>query len=218
MFDVLAHNRFAYDSSFGIGDLPYNLPIDLATVGFHQDRFHHVKLLEMPIICEDGLDEVVAGEHHRVELQASNHDEFVARWRYILVENAHNKSFTTLLLHPSRGRGQPHDNVGVKIRALDKFLDDAAMEDVQAMPIEAAGDFWRARLATDVDATYAAGVYTGTVTTAGLATPGFTLEFGDAIKSFSCAACGPTRIRGKRVVIVNPLPLHAKVAFLATVK
>ncbi len=215
-FDALDHQHFAYDSGFGIGDLPWNLPIDLAAVGFHQDRFHHVPMLEFPVACEDGLDQVVNGAHHRVELQASNHAEFVALWRYILVENAHNRSFTTLLMHPSRGRDQPHDNVGVKIRALARFLDDAAIEDVTVRSLEDIGDFWRARLETAVDASYDAGVYTGSVTPGKVASPaGLTLEFGDAIQSFTCEQCGPTRIHGKRVVIVNPVPVHTTAAFVA---
>ena len=53
LFDALAKNGIAYDSSFGIGDLPYNLPLDLAAVGFHQNRFlSSPPILEMPIICE----------------------------------------------------------------------------------------------------------------------------------------------------------------------
>jgi hypothetical protein len=216
LFETLAANHFAYDSGFGIGDLPWNLPIDLANVGFHQERFHHVPMLELPISCEDGLDAVEHGKHHRVELAAANRDEFVARWRYILVQNAHNRSFTMLLMHPSRGHDQPHDNVGVKIRALAKFLDQAAIEDVVVRPFEDIGDFWRARLATELDASYDAGVYTGTLAPGPLGGPkGLTLEFGDAIKTFTCEHCGPTRIHGKRVVIGDGLPANSKATFTA---
>jgi peptidoglycan/xylan/chitin deacetylase (PgdA/CDA1 family) len=216
-FEALDHEHFAYDSGFGVGDLPWNLPLDLAAVGFHQDRFRHVPMLELPVACEDGIDHVVAGgKHERIELQASNHAEFIALWRYILVQNARNRSFTTLLMHPSRGRDQPHDNVGVKIRALGEFLDDAALEDVTVRSFEDIGDFWRARLATGLDASYDAGSYTGTITADKVAAPaGFTLEFGDAIKSFTCEHCGATRIHGNRVVIVAALPAHTTATFVA---
>lgn len=216
LYEALAREHFAFDSGFGVGDLPWNLPLDLAAVGFHQDRFHHVPLLELPISCEDGIDEVVQGKHHRVELQASNHAKFVALWRYILVQNARNRSFTMLLMHPSRGRDQPDDNVGVKIRALTEFLDDAALEDVTVRSFEDIGDFWRARLATGLDASYDAGTYTGTLTADKVAAPaGFTLEFGDAIKTFTCERCGATRIHGKRVVIVGAIPPHTTATFVA---
>ncbi|CAN5545030.1 hypothetical protein BH11MYX1_BH11MYX1_24650 [soil metagenome] len=219
LFEALGANHFAYDSGFGIGDLPWNLPLDLASVGFHQDRFHHVPMLEFPVACEDGLDSVDHGKHRRIELSAATRTEFLARWRYILVQNAHNRSFTTLLMHPSRGRDQPHDNVGVKIHALEQFLDEAALEDVVVRSLEDIGDFWRARLETELDATYAAGRYTGTLAPGPLGAPrDLTLEFGDAIKTFTCKSCGPTRIHGTRVVIVEGIPAHTEAAFSATTR
>src|SRR5262249_44464130 len=40
-FDVLAWSGIEFDSGFGIGDLKYNLPVDLEHVGFKQALFHH---------------------------------------------------------------------------------------------------------------------------------------------------------------------------------
>ena len=48
--------------------------------------------------------------------------------------------------------------------------------------------------------------------------PGLTLEFGDVIYDFLCAACGEFRVHGKRVVLVAALPPGTKAAFTARVK
>jgi hypothetical protein len=45
-----------------------------------------------------------------------------------------------------------------------------------------------------------------------------TLEFGDAVASFSCDACGPTEVHGKRVVLVDAPRVHAVLHFTAKVR
>jgi hypothetical protein len=219
LFDLLARSGFAFDSGFGVGDLPYNLPLDLATVGFHQNRFRRSPLLEFPVACEDGADEVKDGVHHRVELQQKNRAQFASMWQYVLLRNAQNRSETTLLLHPSRGREQPPENLRVKVEALAAFLDRAAAAGILVRPLEEMGDFWRARLDASLDVTWGgASGYTGSVTIGRSSAPGLTLEFGDVIRDFSCAACGEVRVRDKRVVIVRALPPGTKAVFSARVK
>lgn len=218
LFDQLVKNGFVYDSGFGIGDLPYNLPVDMATVGFHQDRFRHAPLLEFPIGCEDGIGEVHDGVQQRTEIQQSNQRRFGSLWRYELLRNAQNRSFTTLLLHPSTGRDMPAENLHLKIEALGRLIEQAKAAGVSALPLEDVGDFWRARLEATLDAHYDAAGYAGTLTLGAHTAPGLTLEFGDTIGSFSCPSCGPVGVHGKRVVIRDPPQPRAKLAFIARVK
>jgi peptidoglycan/xylan/chitin deacetylase (PgdA/CDA1 family) len=219
LFPVLAKSGFEFDSGFGVGDLPYNLPLDLATVGLHQNRFQRSPLIEFPVACEDGQDELKEGGHRRVELSESNRHWFASMWRYVLLRNAQNRAMTTLLLHPSSGRDQPPENLRVKVDALGTFLDRAAAAGVPTRPLEEMGDFWRARLDASLDATYdSASGYTGTLTAGRAIPPGLTLEFGDVIQDFSCASCGDFHVHGKRVVLADPLARGTKAAFVARVK
>ncbi len=215
-YDVLAKAGVLYDSGFGIGDLPHNLPLDLAAIGAHQDRFHQRSLLEFPIALEDGLDTVEQGKHRRVELQESNKNLFAARWDYTLLANAQNRAMTTLVLHPSRGRDMPNDNMRVKMVALDRILSRATSADAVALTMDQMGDFWRARLAARVDATWDGSSYKGTITAGPTTAPGFTLEFGDAIVGFSCPECGgEAQIHGKRVVLPTALKPGVRATFTA---
>ncbi|MBV9948795.1 MAG: polysaccharide deacetylase family protein [Myxococcales bacterium] len=221
LFSVLAKSGFDYDSGFGIGDLPYNLPVDLASVGFHQNRFRRSPLIEFPVACEDGQDVVQNGAHRRVEVQAGNRGWFTAAWRHVLLRNARNRSMTTVLLHPSRGRDLPPENVRVKVEALGTLLDDAAAAgaDVLARPLEEVGDFWRARLDATLEAEYdAADGYTGSLTIGKTSAPGLTLEFGDVVHEFICPSCGEFRVHGKRVVLTAALTPGSKATFQAKVR
>jgi peptidoglycan/xylan/chitin deacetylase (PgdA/CDA1 family) len=219
LFDLLAKAGFAYDSGFGIGDLPYNTPVDLATVGFHQNRFEHAPLLEFPVSCEDGLREVHDGVEQRAELQSSNRKEFESLWRYIVLRNAQNRSHTTLLLHPSTGRGMPPENVRTKVEVLAHLIDQAKAAGVVPMAIDEMGDFWRARSDAGLDARYdPATGYTGTLTIGDVTAAGLTLEFGDAISAFACDACGTVAVHGKRVVLVDAPRAHVVAHFQARVR
>jgi peptidoglycan/xylan/chitin deacetylase (PgdA/CDA1 family) len=219
LFTELEKQGFSYDSSFGVGDLPQNLPVDVAKVGILQHRFRHAALLEFPIVSEDGLEHLEGGRLRREELRAENRARFSSLWRLALLGNMHNRSFTTVLLHPSRGLGAPIENVAVKMEALNVLLDDAASLDVTVRTMEEMGDFWRARLDTALDASFdTASGYTGTLTIGRTTAPGITLEFGDVIKSFSCAACGEVKVRGKRVVLVDALPVGTQATFVAQVR
>jgi peptidoglycan/xylan/chitin deacetylase (PgdA/CDA1 family) len=219
LFELLAKNGFAFDSGFGVGDMPYNLPLDLASVGFHQNRFRRSRLIEFPVACEDGEDELKNGVHHRAEIDSGNRAKFASMWRYVMLRNAQNRSFTTLLLHPSRGREMPPENLRTKAEALASFLDRATAAGVPARPLEEVGDFWRARLDATLDATYdPASGYQGTLVIGPTSAPGLTLEFGDVILEFTCPACGEFRVHGKRVVLSAALASGTKVAFTARVK
>jgi peptidoglycan/xylan/chitin deacetylase (PgdA/CDA1 family) len=219
LFQTRAKNGFQYDSGFGIGDLPYNLPVDLGVVGFHQDRFEHAQLLEFPVVCEDGLGELHEGVERRTELQASNRARFASLWRYALLRNAENRSYTTLLLHPSTGRAMPPENLATKISVLAHFLDEARAAGIAIGPLTEAGDFWRARLDTSIDAHYdPASGYSGTLTVGATTSPGLTLEFGDAVAGFSCDKCGSVSVHGTQVVIQEALAPRTKAAFVARLK
>ncbi len=218
-FSVMAEAGVAYDSSFGIGDLPYNLPLDLEHFGLHQDRFQHARLLEMPVTGEDGSDTSAAGPYHRQELQPSSRAEFVDAWEYIALNNLRNRSFTTILVHPSRGLNQPIENLQTKVQAVSELLDRVAPLDLVTRRMEDIGDFWRARLEANLDATYDdASGYRGTLAIGKTTAPGLTLEFGDVVTRFTCAACGPTEVHGKRVVITGALPVGTRASFVASTR
>jgi hypothetical protein len=218
LFDHLAKAGFAYDSGFGVGDLPYNLPVDLAAVGVHQDRYEHAPIIEFPIALEDGQGGIEGGVRKRIELQPENRARFGTLWDYAALRNVQNRSYTTILLHPSRGYEMPPENLRVKLDALDTFIGRALMLDLMARPLEEIGAFWRARLDTQTDATYdTATGYTGTVTVGKEPIKGLTLEFGDVVREFTCAACGKTSVHGKRVVLTDELPADTKASFVAKV-
>lgn len=218
-FPVMAAAGVAYDTSFGIGDLPYNLPLDLEHFGLHQDRFQHARILEMPVAGEDGSDTSAAGPHHRQELEPASRAEFVAQWEYIALSNLRNRSFTTVLVHPSRGLNQPIENLQTKVLAVSELLDRVAPLDLVTRRMEDIGDFWRARLEANLDASYddATG-YRGTLTIGKTTAPGLTLEFGDSITRFTCASCGRTEVHGKRVVLTEALPVGARTSFVAATR
>ena len=216
---LLASSGVAYDSSFGVGDLPYNLPVDLEHVGFHQDRYRHDKLLEFPVACEDGEGALQGSQRLRQELQGSNRAQFVGSWEYIALANARNRAFTTVLVHPSRGREQPIANLKVKVDAVIDLLGRVASFDLVVKPMEEMGDFWRARLEATLDATYDdASGYSGSLTIGRSTAPGLSLELGDRIRSFDCKACGPVEIKGKRVVLTSALPPGTRATFRATTR
>lgn len=218
LFDVLAQNGVEYDSSFAIGDLKYNLPIDGEHIGQKQSFFHHKPILEFPVSCEDGRDSVVGGVHKRVELQPSNRATFRDQWRYILLRNAANEAITTLLVHPSRGYEMPDDNIGVKVDAVGELVRFAKeQKNVSFSTIDDFGRFWSARAQTTIDATYdAADGYSGTITTGVLPVHDLALEMGDAIASFTCEGCGASEVHGKRVLLPL-LKAHARLTFKAQV-
>ena len=84
--------------------------------------------------------------------------------------------------------------------------------------MEDAGDFWRARLDTKIDATFDSAVgYAGTIAVGKEPIRGFTLEFGDAVRDFQCPACGKATVKGKRVVLSDELPRDTRAAFTARV-
>ncbi len=219
LFDHLAKSGFVYDSGFGVGDLPYNLPIDLATVGFHQDRYEHAPLIEFPIALEDGQGGMVGGVRNRIELRPDNRARFATLWDYVALRNVQNRSYTTILLHPSRGYEMPPENLRTKLDVLDAFVGRALMLDLMSRPLEEVGDFWRARLDTQIDATYdTATGYEGTIAVGKEPVKGLTLEFGDVVREFTCAACGKASVHGKRVVMTEELPANAKASFVARVQ
>ncbi len=218
-FDLLARDHFIADSSLAIGDLRYNLPVNLETIGFRQDLFHHRPLYEFPIVCEDGIGHMVHGALKRDELDASTLPRFWGLWMNAILQNAANGAMTTVLVHPSRGMDEPVANLGVKVDAVERVVILAQQQHLAVLSMEDFTGFWRAREQTAVEASYddAAG-YTGALTVGATPITGLTLEFGDAIKQFTCAACGAVHIEGKRVVLGSTLAAGLHAGFTATAK
>jgi peptidoglycan/xylan/chitin deacetylase (PgdA/CDA1 family) len=213
LFDALAENGFETASDFGVGDLKYNLPVDAAKIGILQQTFHHRSIFEFPLVCEDGMG---SAAFKRVELQQSNVETFEAAWENALLRNADNGSITTALVHPSRGRDVPDDNLQVKIDAVERLIQNARAHGIPVDTLQHFGAFWRARAQVQLDGSYDTGTgYRGTLKTGALPVSDFTIEFGDAIGSFVCPGCGKTEIVGKRVVLRSTLAAGTAASFVA---
>ncbi len=216
LFEVLTENGVTIDSGLGVGDLKFNLPVDAARIDTLQRIFHHRPLYEIPVTCEDGMVVAEGGTNERAELQASNVDRFKAAWEYTLFRNADNESETTLLVHPTRGHGAPMDNIEVKVSAVESLVQTAKAHQIAIDSLAHYGAFWRARALTQVDGQYNPDAgYSGVIHVGALPIVDFALEFGDALASFTCAACGQTEVRGKRVVIHAKLAAGTKASFAA---
>jgi hypothetical protein len=214
LFDVLAENGFETASDFGVGDLKYNLPVDAAKIGILQQTFHHRSIFEFPLVCEDGMG---SAAFKRQELQQSNLETFESAWENALLRNADNGSITTALIHPSRGRDVPDENLQVKINAVERLIQNAHAHGIPVDTLQHFGSFWRARAQVQLDGAYdSATGYRGTLRIGALPVTDFTLEFGDAIGSFVCPACGKVEIVGKRVVLRSTVPAGTAASFLAT--
>ena len=220
LIQTLSSMGVQFDSSFGIGDIPYNVPLDFATTGIQARRFPRRPLLEFALSCDDGIDVIRDKDRERIELQPSTEARFRSIWDYIILENQRNRSFTTLRINPTRGDGMTQENLQAKAAILGRLLDDVthAPYDLVVRSVQEAGEFWRARLDAKLEARFdKASGYTGTLTIGKTTAPGMTIELGDTIKSFECPTCGETKIAGKRVAIVKALPPGTKVEFTATV-
>ena len=216
-YDALASQGILLDSSYAIGDLKSNLPVSLARTGTNQGTFHENPLYSAAIALEDGIGGTVDGVTSREEMSADNAAKFTTLWTYAMLRNADNGAHTLALLHPSYGLDQPHDNVRNKVAVLDRYLQACQQRGVRIGDTVAdLVDFWRAREEASVDASYAAGGYDGTLTTGAHAARNLTLEFGDVITRFDCAACGAVGISGKRVTLAAIAPATT-VAFRAVV-
>jgi hypothetical protein len=185
LFDVLADSGVTLDSSFAIGDLKYNLPVDTAIMPKLQHLFHRHALFEFPIAGEDGTN---ISARERREIQPKTLAWFENIWEYILLRNAQNESITTLLVRPTRGPGAADDNIGVKVRAVEHLIQVAKAHRILVDSLVHFGDFWRARSKVTFDASYDA---------------------------FECPACGKVAIDGKRVVMQNKLPPRLRATFTA---
>jgi peptidoglycan/xylan/chitin deacetylase (PgdA/CDA1 family) len=202
--DVLLANGIPYDSSFGIGDLPQNLPVEADRASVLAMRFGRKRVLELPVALAD------------FDLGATGAEATVARWESVVRKNAANRSFTTLLVHPSRGEGMGEDGLKVKMVALERFLDGLKNLDVATHPLEEIFDFWRARLGVKLEAAFDSRTgYTGTLVIGESTAPGITLEFADPIRELRCETCGETRIEGRRVVLVGAPAPGSRHAFVA---
>ena len=215
LFDVLAANGIETGSDFGVGDLKYNLPVDASKIGILQQTFHHRPIVEFPVVCEDGMG---SAAFKRQELQQSNLEQFEAAWQNALLKNADNGSITTALVHPSRGRDSPDDNLALKVTAVERLIENAKAHGIAVDTLDHFGSFWRARAQVLLDGSYdSATGYRGTVKTGSVPVTDLTLEFGDPIANFACAACGTVEVHGKRVVIRSTVAGATTASFTATV-
>jgi len=141
------------------------------------------------------------------------------KWHYLLMRNAHNGSITTALIHPSRGLQLPEANLQTKVAAVGSLIDLAKAQHMRIEALDRVADFWRARDKTTLEATYSESTgYAGTINVGAYPIANLTLEFGDMLGHFTCAACNDFEIVGKRVVIRSTLQANSKFDFAASVK
>jgi hypothetical protein len=213
LFDVLADSGVTVDSSFAVGDLMSNLPVETARSPKLQKLFHGRSLVEVPISGEDGMR---TPTRDRVELQERNLAWFLNAWEYILLRNAENTSVTTLDVRPSRGADAPEGNIASKVRAVEHMIQLARAHGIALDTVAHFGDFWRARGKVAVDAEYDVVTgYTGRFIVGDEPIEDLTLEFGDGITFFECPACGRVEIHGKRIVFRDRLAAGTVAKFVA---
>jgi hypothetical protein len=218
LFDALSAANIIADSSYAVGDIKTNVPFSVGSAGFNQDVFHHQTIYEFPISCEDGLGSVDPnGVDQRTELQEGNVRQFLSLWSYDLWRNAQNGAITVALIHPSYGVGVGPENLRIKLLAADRLLRSAEAAGARTdLTMEQLADFYRGRDATVVDASYDTSIgYRGTLHFGAVSVQNLTLEFGDVIHAFSCAACGPFEIAGNRVVLTSARGPNATATFTA---
>jgi len=215
-FDVLAAQGIAFDGSFALGDVRTSYPISAAREPSLAWKVNHQPLFTFPLTQEDGMGAMEGGVASRVELQPANTAQFLARWKYALLQNLRNSAWSTILVHPSYGEAVPVSNLQTKIDVMQAFLVFAQAQDVVLGDFSTLGAFWRGRDGVRVEATWnEVQGYSGTISVGAVPAPQVTLEFGDAIATFACPDCGPAQVGGHRVTLTGTLAAGSVVAFQA---
>ncbi len=205
LFDVLAESGVTLDSSFGLGDLKYNLPVDASSTSRLQRFFHHQPLFEFPIAGEDVRQ--APGDERAMSW-------FEAVWEYMMLRNAANGSLTTLLVHPSRPQGGADDALGAKVEAVEHLIGLARSHGIAFDSLDHFGAFWSARSKVELEASYDATTgYTGRFRTGSAPVAGLTFEMGDELASFTVPGCGRAIVRGKLVVMLDTIPAQTTCTF-----
>ena len=209
-----------YDSSFSMGDVLGTLPVYVPRNSGLREAGGVGDVFSFPIVQEDGLgDTLDDGTFTRWELQSANASIFMGRWTWALLENMRNNGWSTYLLHPSYGVGTNANNLAVKLDTMQRFLTRALTFDLRVERMTAAGDFWRGREGTTINAHYVPGKgYQGTIHVGKRDAPRFSLEFGDRLASFDCPDGGKAQVKGRRIVFEKPLTAGATLLFTATLE
>jgi peptidoglycan/xylan/chitin deacetylase (PgdA/CDA1 family) len=215
-YPTLQKLGFRTDASLALGDARTAFPVMTAREPALQYRFQGANLVMMPMVQEDGLGSVDNGVESRIELQPAYEAEFLTRWKYAFLQNQANNAWNTMLVHPSYGIGVGPSNLQAKLDATAKFLDFLATQDAAIPDLSEAGEFWRARDAVVLRASWTGNGYSGTLATGAQAVSHFTLEFSDQIGAFSCPGCPASHISGRRLAFDTPLPANSTWSFSAT--
>ncbi|KJE97672.1 hypothetical protein CAOG_07779 [Capsaspora owczarzaki ATCC 30864] len=214
-YPVLQELGIKASSSLAIGDLKANLPVDLSLYENLQGIFKHSNVYEFPLSSEDGL--VIDGV--RQDLAPQNINWFLGRWQYNVLQNRRNGGMTVVLDHDGWGEGPRNEGIiSAKKQAMIAMFNFAKSQGIRyTMAMNEFTEWWISRIGVKVSSSFKSSTgYTGTLTGAAADTASFTLEFGDAIQSFSCAQCGAFSISGRRVVI-DLLRAGVSASFTATV-
>ena len=220
MVGILYDQGIVYDSSLAIGDFRSNFPILLEKYPFLDQFVEPAPVYSFPITIEDGLGEYVDGNLQRVELQDITLAKFLSLWKYTMLQNTRNGAWTTLLVHPSFGRGEVGpENTTLKVDATRMIIEYALEHDVLPEQLTPLGDFWRGRDHVQVTASYDSDKgYAGTIEVGPITAPSFSLELGDELDSFECKGGGAVNITGRRVVFQEALKPGTKCDFTALPK
>ena len=211
-YEVLAKAGVRYDSSLAVGDMRTNFPVDLVRYQYYSiekiDPSLPVWLI--PLGIEDGNGTLTATGTTRSELTRARWSKFRAGWTEHIVGNAGNGAWSTLLVHPSSGVGEGvvPANIKMKVEAVDYAIGLAQSLGLHIDTMARLGDFWRQRQGVQIaDAAYhEASGYSFKLIVGADGAERFSVEFGDAIASITCAACGKSTIAGKRAVFDKLAP------------
>jgi hypothetical protein len=219
---VLTGEGILYDSSYSTGDWRSAFPGSTARHLFVDDALWRDKpLWSFPIAHEDGIARLQGGKQVREELQKKNRPEFLARWKYAMLQHNRQGAWNVVLVHPSYGVGPGVGpaNLVEKISILKEFVQFALSHDVRPERVTALGDFWRGRDGVDLRVAWNPQLgYQGTLVVGPVAAPRFSLAFTDDLEQFDAPGAGPTTLRGNRVVFEQPLQPGQTYTFTAKPK
>ena len=220
-FKLLAQLGFQEDSSVSGADLRTSLPIWLPQYPYHHDWLMHQPMVELPVTVEDGLGWVNAdGSYGRLELNPNTWQTFQRRWHETLLEQSRNGSWTTVLVHPSKGVSSGPENVERKIDAVRWLIDEAKRLNLHFGTAPEAGDFWRARAHATLSTQWLGDRYAVQLGVSEATAPVLSLRFGDNIASVTAVTAAGVAVqaeaKGQVVVLRNP-PANSQIQVTAVV-
>jgi peptidoglycan/xylan/chitin deacetylase (PgdA/CDA1 family) len=220
-FKMLVQLGFLEDSSISGADLRTSLPIWLPQYPYHHDWLKHQPIIELPVTIEDGLGWVNPdGSYGRLELNPNTWQTFQRRWHETLLQQSRNGSWTTVLVHPSKGVSSGPENVQWKIGAVRWIIQEAKRLGLHFGTAPEAGDFWRARAHASLVTRWLGDGYEVQLGISESTAPVLTLRFGDKIASVTAVTATGVPVVAEvhgHIVVLRNAPANSQIQIAASV-